>query len=156
MRTFPCSYLIFIVTGLIAFRIWSVDHAASKFRQNKSTLRPVLAVVVESGAIYSASLTALLAVYLSHSWAQFIILDAVTPIIVGHHFFPAAWNRIPLSICAGNCIQHDHSPYRPEHGMAWRHQLRGVYIPIQPTRRPSLSKKLHNAATGRAHKYQWR
>jgi len=70
-----------ICTALISFRIWSVDRAADKYLQSENTLRPVLAVVVESGAIYSASLVALLATFLSHSWAQYIVLDAVTPII---------------------------------------------------------------------------
>ena len=66
-------------TALISFRIWSVDRAAGKYLQSENTLRPVLAVVVESGAIYSASLVALLATFLSHSWAQYIVLDAVSP-----------------------------------------------------------------------------
>jgi len=70
-----------ICTVLISFRIWSVDRATGTCRQSESTLRPVLAVVVESGAIYSASLVALLATFLSHSWAQYIVIDAVTPII---------------------------------------------------------------------------
>jgi len=70
-----------ICTSLIALRIWSVDRAGGRYRETKSALRPVLAVVIESGAIYSASLTVLLAVYLSHSWAHFIVLDAITPII---------------------------------------------------------------------------
>lgn len=94
-----------------------MDHAAGKFRASKSTLRPVLAVVVESGAIYSASLTALLAVYLSHSWAHFIILDAVTPIIVSHRFYSVAPGA-SLNFYVGDCVQHDHSPHRSEHGVA--------------------------------------
>ena len=58
----------FMYSAMIAFRIWSVDRASRKYRESKSTLKPVLAVVVESGAIYSTSLTILLVIYLSHSW----------------------------------------------------------------------------------------
>ena len=64
---------------MIAFRIWSVDRARGKYCETKSTLKPVLAVVIESGAIYSAFLTILLAVYLSHSWAHYILSKAVSP-----------------------------------------------------------------------------
>lgn len=81
---------------LIVFRIWSVDRAAGKFRQTKSSLKPAIAAVVESGLIYSVSLVCLLAVYLSGSWAHFIILDALTPIIVsGINFWGIASS--PLS-----------------------------------------------------------
>ena len=71
--------LTFGHTALISFRIWSVDRAAGKYLQSENTLRPVLAVVVESGAIYSASLVALLATFLCHSWSQYVVLDAVSP-----------------------------------------------------------------------------
>ncbi|KZP27847.1 hypothetical protein FIBSPDRAFT_1039852 [Athelia psychrophila] len=70
-----------ISTILIVFRIWSVDRAAGKFRQTKSSLKPVISAVVESGLIYSISLVCLLAAYLPGTWAHFIILDALTPII---------------------------------------------------------------------------
>ena len=65
-------------SALIAFRIWSVDRASGKYRETKSTLKPVLAIVIESGAIYSASLMILLMIYFSHSWAYFILPQAVS------------------------------------------------------------------------------
>lgn len=40
---------------------------------------PVLLVIVESGAIYSATLTTLLVTYLTNSWAQYLLLDSVRP-----------------------------------------------------------------------------
>lgn len=45
-------------------------------------LMPVLLVVIESGALYSATLITLLATYLAGSWAQYLLIDALTPIIV--------------------------------------------------------------------------
>ena len=42
-----------------------------------SSLMPVMLVIVESGAIYCAMLTALLATYLVQSWGQYILVDSV-------------------------------------------------------------------------------
>ena len=74
----PISFIDFTYSALIAFRIWSVDRAGGKYRETKSTLKPVLAVVIESGAIYSASLTILLAVYSSHNWSYDIFICSVS------------------------------------------------------------------------------
>ena len=68
----------FVYSAMIAFRIWSVERAGGKYRETKSTLKPVLAVVIESGAIYSASLTIFLIIYLSHSWAYLSWPQAVS------------------------------------------------------------------------------
>jgi len=66
-------------TCLIAGRIWSIN------RENRGSgsrnLLPVVIIIVESGAIYSVSLIALLVVFLAGSWFQYAIMDAVTPII---------------------------------------------------------------------------
>ena len=70
---------------MIAYRIWSVDRASGKCRDPKSTLMPVLVVVIESGAIYSASLTILLVIFLSHNGAYFIIVHAVSSFHNGTH-----------------------------------------------------------------------
>jgi len=70
-----------ICTSMIAFRIWSVDRAVGKYRETKSTLKPVLAIVIESGAIYSASLMILLINYFSHNWVYFLLPQLITPII---------------------------------------------------------------------------
>jgi len=42
-----------LATVALAYRIWKVDRESATLRQERSTLRPVLAVVIESGAIYS-------------------------------------------------------------------------------------------------------
>lgn len=71
-------FVLTLPSVLISYRIWSVDRAAGKYRHTASTLKPVLIVVIESGAIYSTTLITLLAVYLSHNWAHFIVLDLVS------------------------------------------------------------------------------
>ncbi len=39
-------------------------------------------LIVESGAFYSATLLALLILYNVDSWFQYVVLDAVSPIVV--------------------------------------------------------------------------
>lgn len=39
--------------------------------------QPILFLVLESGAVYSATLTALLILYKTGSWFQYVLLDAV-------------------------------------------------------------------------------
>ncbi|KAF8896594.1 hypothetical protein BD779DRAFT_1668355 [Infundibulicybe gibba] len=68
-----------ICTSLIAFRIWYVNHQCTAF--SSRSLRPVLRLVIESGAIYSITLLVLLILYKTHSWFQYVVVDAVSPII---------------------------------------------------------------------------
>ena len=77
----PHPLIDFAYSGMIAFRIWSVERASRKYRYSKSTLMPVLVVVIESGAIYSAFLIILLAVYLSHGGDFFMF----SPIVSSFH-----------------------------------------------------------------------
>jgi len=42
-----------------------------------SSLVPVMLIIIESGAIYCATLTALLATYLAQSWVQYVLVDSV-------------------------------------------------------------------------------
>jgi hypothetical protein len=60
---------------LIAVRIWRINELSMVV--GSSSLMPVLLVIVESGAIYSAALAALLATYLANSRVQYILVDAV-------------------------------------------------------------------------------
>lgn len=49
---------------------------------NGREVLPAAIVIIESGAIYSACLIILLSLYVSGSFAQYIVLDAVTQVIV--------------------------------------------------------------------------
>lgn len=42
--------------------------------------RPIMLLVLESGAVYSATLTTLLILYKTGSWFQYVLLDAVRPL----------------------------------------------------------------------------
>lgn len=64
--------------ALIAVKVWKINSFSSRFIIGHS-LTPVMLVVIESGAIYSCTLIALLVSYLTKSWAQYLILDWVKP-----------------------------------------------------------------------------
>lgn len=63
--------------ALIAVKVWKINSFSSRFIGR--SLTPVMLVVIESGAIYSCTLIALLVSYLTKSWAQYLILDWVKP-----------------------------------------------------------------------------
>ncbi|KDQ26468.1 hypothetical protein PLEOSDRAFT_159616 [Pleurotus ostreatus PC15] len=70
-----------ICTSLVAFRIWHNMKRESAVFGGGRNLRPVLFLVVESGAVYSATLLALLVLYKTESWFQYVLLDVVSPIV---------------------------------------------------------------------------
>ena len=120
----PISFIDFTYSALIAFRIWSVDRACGKYRETKSRLKPVLAIVIESGAIYSAFLIIVLAVYLSHGWDFYMFSPTVSSFHNGtNHSSSRTWIDNPnhreivhaiiylivlLTWRVGHCVQHDH------------------------------------------------
>ena len=130
----PISFIDFTYSVMIAFRIWSVDRANRKYRETKSTLKPVLAVVIESGAIYSASLTILLAVYLSDNVVYLIWPQTVSSFHYGtYHSSSWTWIDNPnhceivhtfiylivlLTWYVGHRVQHDHCTDGPLRGLA--------------------------------------
>ena len=130
----PISFIDPTHSAMIAFRIWFVDRACGKYSETKSTLKPVLAVVIESGAIYSASLTILLVIYLCHSWTYFMLSQVVSSFRNGTNH-SSSWARIDnpnrceivhafiyltvwLTWCIGHRVQHDHCTDRPLRGLA--------------------------------------
>lgn len=64
-----------LCTGLVAYRIWAVNRATMV--GGRRSYRPVVFLVLESGAVYSATLAALLVLYKTSSWFQYVLLDAV-------------------------------------------------------------------------------
>ena len=65
--------------GLIAIRIWRVNKLSMSV--GASSLMPVMLVIIESGAIYSAALITGLATYIAKSQVQYILADAVREVI---------------------------------------------------------------------------
>ncbi|PPQ96024.1 hypothetical protein CVT25_013886 [Psilocybe cyanescens] len=66
----------FSSTLLIAFRIWLVHRRSRGIMRSGDSVLPAMVIIIESGSIYSACLIILLSLYLSGSFAQYILLDA--------------------------------------------------------------------------------
>lgn len=68
-----------ICTGLVALRIWHMNRAIMNFVDH--SYRPIIFLVLESGMVYSATLLTLLILYKTGSWFQYVLLDAISPIV---------------------------------------------------------------------------
>jgi hypothetical protein len=67
------------MAGLIAWRI----YRAPSFKPGESRpLLPVFIVIIETGALYAASVLALLIAFLTGFNVQYIVLDIIVPIVV--------------------------------------------------------------------------
>ncbi|KAJ3012593.1 hypothetical protein NUW54_g1661 [Trametes sanguinea] len=84
-----------ICTGLVALRIWRLNRAIMKFARR--SYGPVLFLVLESGAVYSFTLTALLILYKTGSWFQYVLLDSVSNL----HAAPLTQNLTPDTLYYG-------------------------------------------------------
>ncbi|KJA15267.1 hypothetical protein HYPSUDRAFT_58884 [Hypholoma sublateritium FD-334 SS-4] len=71
----------FSSTILIAVRIWWMYRQTRSLVNSGRSVLPAMVVIIESGSIYSVCLVILLSLYLSGSFAQYILLDAVTQVI---------------------------------------------------------------------------
>ena len=69
-----CVYGVWI--GLLAFRIWQVKRQSRQFL-GSNALSPLLRVVIESGAIYSMTVTAALITFVTKSNGVYVVLDIV-------------------------------------------------------------------------------
>ncbi|KAG1864840.1 hypothetical protein F4604DRAFT_1656903 [Suillus subluteus] len=70
-----------ITSGLLAYRIWTIERRVSAMGTIKSTLMPIVRIFVDAAIMYSAVLFVMLVCFLCSNNAQFIIQDTVMPII---------------------------------------------------------------------------
>ncbi|THU76167.1 hypothetical protein K435DRAFT_974535 [Dendrothele bispora CBS 962.96] len=70
-----------ISTSLLAFKIWTVNKEASKYRTTPGVLGPILRVIIDSGILYSVTLILTLITFISRSNSQFIFLDLLMPVM---------------------------------------------------------------------------
>ncbi|KAJ7792472.1 hypothetical protein B0H14DRAFT_3889908 [Mycena olivaceomarginata] len=80
-RMILSSPLTLLVSGLIAYRIISTARAVRGVRIGRDRLMSTLIVIVESASIYSSTLVALIASYLSGNNGQFVVLDVTISVI---------------------------------------------------------------------------
>ena len=69
-----------VYSALIAYKIWLIERESAVGSVYKSrSLSPVLSSIIESGAIYSAALIALITTFASNSWGHYPVFDSVSP-----------------------------------------------------------------------------
>ncbi|TBU24593.1 hypothetical protein BD311DRAFT_780880 [Dichomitus squalens] len=67
-------------TALLAYKIWTVTRGTSQYRSSEG-LAPVLRVALESGAIYTITMSAGLILFLLQSQLVYALIDISSPII---------------------------------------------------------------------------
>ncbi|KAI0354368.1 hypothetical protein OH77DRAFT_1405003 [Trametes cingulata] len=67
-------------TLALAYRIWQVTSKSTQYREG-GRLSPILRIIVESGALYSLTVTAALVLFLVRSNGVYVVLDMISPII---------------------------------------------------------------------------
>lgn len=102
-------------------------------------------LVIESGAIYSATLTTLIILYKVRSWFQYVLVDAVcsiheflmplayishllvqiSPIVVSTSSVFNEYRWVLMCLSIGSCVLHDHHSNWPWHyDTRWGDKLR--------------------------------
>jgi len=73
-------YFLFMTcfsAALIIIKIWGINKFTARVVDN-NTLKPVILVLLEAGAIYSCTLIALLICFFTGSWVKIVLGDAVS------------------------------------------------------------------------------
>ncbi|KAG2040142.1 hypothetical protein BDR03DRAFT_858679 [Suillus americanus] len=70
-----------LTSGLLAYRIWTIERRVSAMRTINSTLMPIVRILVDAAIMYSAVLFVMLVCFLCSNNAQYIIQDAIMPIV---------------------------------------------------------------------------
>lgn len=66
----------------MAYRIWSSERFSAKYRLGNRSLLPYLRILIESAALQLIAELIVLALYASGLNAQYILLEALTPVVV--------------------------------------------------------------------------
>lgn len=91
-----------ITTGLMALRLWQGEKESTRYRLGGGVFLPAIRILVESAALYLFVEILLLSLYAVNYNAQYILLEIVTPIVVGlsfsHVYYTAnLWQGITFS-----------------------------------------------------------
>ena len=65
--------------GLVATRIWYLNRSIMDFASH--SYRPIMILVIESGAVYSVTLLTLLILYKAQSWFQYVLLEPLRCVV---------------------------------------------------------------------------
>lgn len=70
-----------ISSGLLVYRIWTVERKVSRNRAANGTMMPIVHVLIDAAILYSAALVTILICFICANNAQYIMLDMIMPII---------------------------------------------------------------------------
>ncbi|KAL0955937.1 hypothetical protein HGRIS_002123 [Hohenbuehelia grisea] len=95
-----------MTTGLIAYRIWAQERDTRRVgihsNGSKSSLMPIVRIIVESAAIYSLELLVLIILYALGHNGQFVVQEAVVPTVgTSRPWFEDANFRLTASLNIG-------------------------------------------------------
>ncbi|KAF8838721.1 hypothetical protein BDN67DRAFT_971120 [Paxillus ammoniavirescens] len=121
-------------TILLAFKIWRIQKNLAPFAKGNQDLSRIIAIVIESGSVYSALLIVMIATYTSASPAMFIFLNSLSPII--GIVFSSVIVRIGLGLSAG-----DTPRVNVSHPSGVRHRLTA-----RSSVRPTASDQIYSAS----------
>ncbi|KAG1778940.1 hypothetical protein EV702DRAFT_967251 [Suillus placidus] len=112
-------------SGLLAYRIWMIERSVSTVRATKSTLMPILRVLVDSAVLYSAVLFPALICFMYSNTGEVVVVDMAMPImsiafymvliriaINRHHRFSTIPRRTTSESEQGNSRQYPMNPLR--------------------------------------------
>ncbi|KAJ6493972.1 hypothetical protein C8R47DRAFT_1069924 [Mycena vitilis] len=77
-HTFACNL---VASGILAYKLWTVGRNVQTMRVGKNIVKPVLATIIDAGALYSAALIVAIVGFALKSNVQYIMLDITVPII---------------------------------------------------------------------------
>lgn len=70
-----------MTTGLMGYRIWQAEKRTAAYRTGRSSLRPILWILVESASLLFFVELVLLALYAANYNCQYLMLEPVTPLV---------------------------------------------------------------------------
>lgn len=92
-----------LTTGFMAYKIWTTDRLSAQYRTSKSSLLPIVRILVESAALQLFVEVLLLALYVVDYNAQYILLEIVTPLVVSTGPIFLTFHSCPNSSSSSCC-----------------------------------------------------
>ncbi|KAG2337275.1 hypothetical protein BDR05DRAFT_1063331 [Suillus weaverae] len=115
-----------LCSGLLVYRVWKIECRVSKLRASKSTIMPIVRVLVDAAVLYSVMLFAFLICFITASSGESVLSDMVVPIISitfymvliriminsRHYLATASTRRTTEEMEQGNVQQYPMNPLR--------------------------------------------
>ncbi|KAG1778897.1 hypothetical protein EV702DRAFT_143670 [Suillus placidus] len=115
-----------LCSGLLVYRVWKIECRVSKLRASKSTIMPIVRVLVDAAVLYSVMLFAFLICFITASSGESVLSDMAVPVISitfymvliritinsRHYLATASTRRTTEEMEQGNVQQYPMNPLR--------------------------------------------